>query len=542
MSLVYACSCCEKTFGRKDHLARHALSHDRAIFRCEWAVCGMIFHRKDVLKRHRQIHLPHYHQKRRRPRRGPVPEVRRPSSIGSSGGRVQPPHAAERECHIASPDNERSSEIGYREQLAFLASTSPSSSDETSSLPSNQSPMSVITQPTLLGIKDPLPRWASTEAYKFSIQHFWLCSLPRFAFLSPSSIPTRPLGHAKAFAMAALGSSGFDEHQSAALEFYAASRHLLQLESNRTTVSCHYGKPKASPSLPTYDLDRFQTVIMLIEYGVWSKHDEIRQWSRNEMTVIVQETVPHLVREAKVLSPATERSSWIAREELIRSLWAFYCMSRKALEFTFPNLDMLSIMKELQLPGSDALFQASTELMWHESINDGVDLEAPDCESALLSLLARNGKGRSRSHESASVCGRQVLLCAIMELIPDALKRPLDSESAAACETQDISHFKLRGEFLDALRAWRSLWWLAPECLWNPKHRSIAELQSMLLLSYLEAYLLGKGALHDQGLDDQTGAIHTATDIFCSISRSGFDKASSSPCTTEWGLSLTPIS
>jgi hypothetical protein len=70
--VLYSCQFCAVSFARDDNLQRHLLSHATPQFLCEQ--CGMQFHRTDVLKRHRQVHQPNPHAKRRKPRRGPLPD------------------------------------------------------------------------------------------------------------------------------------------------------------------------------------------------------------------------------------------------------------------------------------------------------------------------------------------------------------------------------------------------------------------------------------------------------------------------------------
>ena len=71
---VFPCPNCEAHFEREDRLRRHELSHQYPKFKCDHEGCGMLFHRRDVLKRHKQVHVNIPNKQRRKPRRGPLPQ------------------------------------------------------------------------------------------------------------------------------------------------------------------------------------------------------------------------------------------------------------------------------------------------------------------------------------------------------------------------------------------------------------------------------------------------------------------------------------
>lgn len=52
----YVCPVCSRQFRRADFLHRHQLNHADPQFRCSQTGCGMAFHRRDVLQRHKALH------------------------------------------------------------------------------------------------------------------------------------------------------------------------------------------------------------------------------------------------------------------------------------------------------------------------------------------------------------------------------------------------------------------------------------------------------------------------------------------------------
>lgn len=488
---TYQCNLCDRKFKREDHLSRHKLSHGRAKFQCQHPKCGMTFHRKDVLQRHSRVHEPDPAVKRRRPRRGvePKPFVRNGSpSLKENGGPQWLP--------IATPD------------------FSPITSTD------NHSP--TVDEDPLAGLP--------SEVLRFCCLHFQHTCMRRFAFIHSTSIDLCSIIPEKLLAMAALGGSVIPEYKIASKGFFERAQQLFSKRwGQKSLAPITRCSDSSNISLSDEDLSLFQAQILLIEFALWSSTAEDRQWASGLAIQLGTGVVSRMIQYVKSLDwRQDEWLPWVHREQWIRSLWAFYCTGQKAKLLLASSFSTLDLLRNMQLPAPDSIFEAEDEMNWQRRITVTMiaSRPVPTFGDAFFALMSPSVSSECIL-EHVTTLGRHVLLAALLDLYHSALLLPSNFDCSKSYQTRDLTHFKPHPSFAQALVTWRRLWWASRSEMFRSGPARSADLQNVLLLNYLEVQLFEHEDPATAVKTRNKTVISTMCDIFCDITADGILEVSS---------------
>ncbi|KAI0873820.1 hypothetical protein GGS24DRAFT_517237 [Hypoxylon argillaceum] len=475
----FICTDCPAEFSRKDHAKRHKLSHQRPEFACSHTGCGLFFHRRDVLRRHEAVHRPENDEKRRRPRRGPIPPAL---------PRFEGPHL--HESLSASESQEAESILmtecdsvgggGYSSASGRLNGENDNwsgSNDEDDSTPAclchvQNGTVCVPCSSEMVRLADGRIPPGSEGAIKFCMTHYIQSQLKWFPFIRSSSLRKNWLSSGRALILSALGARGIKEYKALAEELWT--------EAVRCAETWAF-----SPAPSSNVLYNFQTKILLVEYLQWSEDNRNLAWVRPMVDWMACSGANNLVDMLRD-GPSESVEDELYQEEIRWTLWKFYCvltqMSLLGIKLHPPRL-----FQTLDLPGDPkqllALWQAAGETdglavsVWSECRGHGLTLP-----QVLDALLADDDR-RTALPDILSMTGKYIVLHAILYLSDHMAEEHVTVE--AAMPEPPGWQVETRERLYRLVTRWRQCFWIPPEVLWSTSFPEFGSLQGTVIIVYL---------------------------------------------------------
>ncbi|KAI0109184.1 hypothetical protein GGR51DRAFT_513021 [Nemania sp. FL0031] len=479
----FICTDCPAEFSRKDHAKRHKLSHQRPEFACPHPGCGLFFHRRDVLRRHEAVHKPENDEKRRRPRRGPMP----PALPRFEGPGQQQESLSASESHDAEPVLViESGSVGGHSHSS--TSNCPNGDDWRENIDENDVENDVgleclchIQNGTVcLSCSSELIRLAegripseSQGAIKFCMTHYIQSQLKWFPFIRSSSLRTNWLLSGRALILAALGARGIKEYKSLAEE--------LWVEAVRRAEA--WASSSASGSDILYN---FQTKILLVEYLQWSEDNRHPAWVRPMLDEMVHREVHDLAGMVRDELPEFLEDE-LCQEEIRWTLWRFYCTMTQTSLLGI-KLHPPSLFQALDLPGDPKRILALSQAAGRETGGLAVTVRSEFHDRRLtlpqvLSALLADDDRRTELPDILSMTGKYIVLHAILYLSDNMVEEPIDIEAA---QREPLGwQVETRERLYRLVVRWRQCFWIPPEVLWSTSFPEFGSLQSVVFIIYL---------------------------------------------------------
>ncbi|KAI0506970.1 hypothetical protein F5B22DRAFT_659863 [Xylaria bambusicola] len=482
---LFKCSDCAAEFARKDHATRHKLSHSRPKFVCLYPDCGLFFHRRDVLRRHEAVHKPENAEKRRRPRRGPLP----PSRPGLEGQKRQSLSSEYYEdwrepviSHELLEGNINADTAGDQTDEingGDWTDMSDDSVDSTCACHVREGTVCDYCSSELVRLAAGRISSESQGAIKFCMTHFVQSQLKWFPFIRPSSLRANWLISGRALILAALGARAIKEYKdlSGALWAEAVGRQATWASSTELD--------------PNNLLSDFQTRILLLEYLQWSEDDGYPDWVSpmlNDMTRWEANSLMDMLSD----TPSDCRTKWSVEDELCHqeirwTLWKFYCTVTRSTLLGL-KLHPPRFFQTLKLPGDPKKVLELEGCVETESkISEPIlQRENRDCTLTLpqaLSMLLGDQHSRIALTNMLSMTGKYILLHTVLYLSDNMVEKYVD----IGTKRQDPLgwHVETRERLYLLVTRWRQCFWIPPEILWTASFPEFGIHQTIMLAIYL---------------------------------------------------------
>lgn len=483
----FICPDCAAEFSRKDHAKRHKLSHRRPEFACPHPNCGLFFHRHDVLRRHETVHRPENAEKRRRPRRGPLPPAlprfrdQQPLSPSES-------HESRQEfVSVQSSPESHSHSSALDHQVGSTGDWNNSNEDEVEAEDGDDATclchvdngtVCIACSSELVRLADGrIPR-GSEGVIKFCMTHYIQSQLKWFPFIRPSSLRVNWLLSGRALIVAALGARGIKEYKCLAEDLWREAVRRAE---------------PWSPSAATRSevLYNFQTKILVVEYLQWSEDDKHPAWVEPMLDEMINRESSCLVDMlGDELSGSTAVESvenQLRREEMRWTLWKFYCaLTRTSLLGI--KLHPPRLFQTLDLPGDPEKLLAMQQAIIKEKDDLAVTMRSERHDRGLtlpqaLSALLADDQRRAALPDILSMTGRYIVLHAILYLSDNMVEAGGDAEMAKG----DLPGWRIetREQIHRLVTRWRQCFWIPPEVLWSTSFPEFGSLQSVMFVFYL---------------------------------------------------------
>ncbi|KAF2090223.1 hypothetical protein K490DRAFT_54621 [Saccharata proteae CBS 121410] len=554
---LFRCGYCQDCFRREDHLRRHELSHGFPRFLCTHDGCGMRFHRRDVLQRHKSVHQHDPTKRRRRPRRGVLPRIQQAPDREVQGGVESQPQQTTSlsPSALLSASTERTVSLAATPEAFGLAEewnlgledwpnyswisekyhahswqsfavpmfdanvhTHPPATSHVGYQPVVTSTMPNLSIPAIA----PAPGLSSVAlaappVYPMTAGELQLCLvtftktyLPRLPFIHSTTCEQVSLYSPLGLSMACVGALRVDEYRNKAMALHEKAIEVDQL-SRQTSEIC---------------LQDLQARVLLIELAAWHGSAETLQWAIREEHVLCQTIMEYLKRTLPHMSK-NSWASWQQAEELKRTVFAFFVTSVWKTAYHHHATPLPTQFIDFTLPCPEPLWEATSASAWSSQMQclshkDRHEIHFPTAVHAILS----RDTVQFTDYEMATIFGQQILLSAILDALNTAVSLPVNYRSVEGWQSGDMSTFQphLRHMFEGALDLWVELWWAAPEWLWDsqlPSHPRV----ECILLHYYTTIKLFKPARLDQLRTEEDLVykfVRAATEIFCSMSKAGW--------------------
>ncbi|KAI1282850.1 hypothetical protein F5Y07DRAFT_199309 [Xylaria sp. FL0933] len=475
----FICTDCAAEFSRKDHAKRHKLSHSRPRYLCLHPGCGLFFHRRDVLRRHEAVHRPENDEKRRRPRRGPLP----PSLPGLEGQ----PEQQLTSSASGSPttrgmvrgSNDASAPKHRKDGNGDWKDGSEDHIDPACLCHAEDGTVCVHCSTELVRLaKGRLPT-ESQGAINFCLTHYIQSQLKWFPFIRPSSLRRDWLLNGRALVIAASGARAIKEYKSLSGVLWAETL-------------CRREKWVASSASGSKNvLSDFQTKILLIEYFQWSEESEYPEWVKPMLDKMIHEEADDLVNMLTDMSSGTAADrpvdDELGQQEIRWTLWKFYCaMTRTTLLGL--KLHPPRLFQTLELPGEPKQLLALAGCVGKEDTRRAESLrsECSVCSLTLpraLSMLLADQHKRVVLSDVLSMTGKYIVLHAILYLSDNMVEKLADAK--AAQEEPLGWRVETRERLYLLVLRWRQCFWVPPEVLWHTSFPEFGSLQSIMFVIYL---------------------------------------------------------
>ncbi|GAP88780.1 putative zinc finger C2H2-type protein [Rosellinia necatrix] len=502
----FICTDCPAEFSRKDHAKRHKLSHERPEFACPHANCGLLFHRRDVLRRHEAVHRPENAERRRRPRRGPLPlalprserrQRQRPLPPSESRGTQSAPVA---ECNSTREHNGFNALDGQMNSSREWDNSHEGDEEEDDEDDVDPACLCHVHNGTVcVPCSSELIRLAegripaeSQEAIKFCMTHYIQSQLKWFPFILPSSLRMGWLHTGRALILAALGARGIKEYKTLSAELWGEAVRRVE--------------PRVFSSASGAGLLRnFQTKILIVEYLQWSEDNRFPLWARPMLEEMAHreayDLMDMLIDVSRESAADASVEYELRREEIRWTLWKFYCAMTRATLLDI-KLHPPRLFQTLELPGSPNEILAlsrcsdggdSTDFVG--SVYHGCGLTLPQ----VLSALIADDHSRIALPDMLSMTGQDIVLHAILYLSDNMVESPTDDEVTG----RDPLGWRVETRerlYLLVVR-WRQCFWVPPEVLWAAPFPEFGRLQSIMFIVYLAVRI-------SQPIRDAMGGLH----------------------------------
>ncbi|KAI1309876.1 hypothetical protein F5Y03DRAFT_60625 [Xylaria venustula] len=479
----FICTDCTAEFSRKDHAKRHELSHSRPRFACPHPNCGLFFHRRDVLRRHEAVHRPENAEKRRRPRRGPLPpslpglekqsesqkslstyQVSDAQSISVSSRRTI---ESSREVSVPRYQNDRWQESNHGNVDSYCLCHA------------RDGTVCAHCSSELIRLADGRLPSESQSAINFCITHYIQSQLKWFPFIRPSSLRANWLLSGRALILAALGARAIKEYKSLSGDLWIEA---IRRYDNWVSSSTSY-----SENL----LSNFQTKILLVEYLQWTEDGNFPAWPGPMMEEMVHGEACDLMDMLADVSSERAADMSVDDElsglEIQWTLWKFYCtMTRTTLLGL--KLRPPREFQTLKLPGDPKKLIALMERAGcdHDELTESLRSEFRGHNLTLpqvLSMLLADQDKRTALPDMLSMTGKYIILHAILYLSDNMVENLVYT----AVMPRDPPGWQVETRerlYLLVLR-WRQCFWVPPEVLWNTSFPEFGSLQSIMFVVYL---------------------------------------------------------
>ncbi|KAI1172497.1 hypothetical protein F4777DRAFT_512376 [Nemania sp. FL0916] len=478
---TFKCPDCTAEFSRKDHAKRHKLSHQHPEFECPHPDCGLFFHRRDVLKRHEGVHRPENAEKRRRPRRGPLP-----TALPKFEGPQRPLPASE------SPEP----------QLVLMTASGSTRSGSYSSAPDFQSgdggdwasstedgdvdPACLCSvengtvchhcSSELIRLSDGRIPSVSHDIIHFCITHYIQSQLKWFPFICSYSLRKNWLISGRALILAALGAQAIKEYKELAEGLWEEALPRID--------DWHLSSAPGSSML-----SNFQTKILMMEYLHW--RDDNAHPGR--VVSLLYEMANREVQELmSMLAPPGKGAYMSMEDELLQeeirwTLWKFYCTLTQT-SLLGMKLHPPPLFQDLNLPGDAEQLSALSRSVGVGRENEtAVVSRRKQCgrsrtiPQALSDLLA-DERTRENLPDSLSMVGQYILLHAMLYL-SDNMVEEID---LGVSRPEPLGwRVETRGRLYRLVVRWRQCFWIPPEILWKTSFPEFGSLQSTMFIIYL---------------------------------------------------------
>ncbi|KAI8954929.1 hypothetical protein F4801DRAFT_530530 [Xylaria longipes] len=477
----FICTDCDAEFSRKDHAKRHKLSHRRPEFACPHPNCGLFFHRRDVLRRHEAVHKPENAEKRRKPRRGPLP----PELPRSEGQHQQRPSSTSGSCepvlmteygsvggrsHTSAPDRESGGSNDWN---------SGSDEDDPVCLCNvHNGTVCVHCSSEMIRLADGRLPAESQGAIKFCMTHYIQSQLKWLPFIHCLSLRTNWLLSGRALILAALGARGIKEYKTLAGDLWA--------EAERRVVAWVF-----SPAPDSDVLYNFQTKILLVEYLQWSENNQLPVWVKPMLDEMVDRESSELA-DMLVDVPYENAAYGSVKDELCQqeirwTLWKFYCTMTRASLLGI-KLHPPRLFQTLDLPGDPNQLLTLSQYVGRESDglvrtirseSSGRGLTLPQ----VLSVMLADDHRRTALPDMLSISSKYIVLHAILYLSDHMVEEFVGIDVAR----QDPAGWQVetRERLYLLVMRWRQCFWIPPEVLWSTSFPEFGSLQSIMFVVYL---------------------------------------------------------
>ncbi|KAI0548412.1 hypothetical protein F4679DRAFT_551061 [Xylaria curta] len=477
----FICTDCDAEFSRKDHAKRHKLSHRQPEFACPYPDCGLFFHRRDVLRRHEAVHRPENAEKRRRPRRGPLPP-----GLPRFEGQQQPlPTPGSREVEPVlitgyglAEDSRRTSALDSESGGSIDRDSSNDEADPACLCNVNNGTVCVSCSSEVIRLADGRLSAESQGAINFCMTHYIQSQLKWFPFIRCTSLRTNWLLSGRALILAALGARGIKEYKTLAGDLWA--------EAERCVMSWAF-----SPALDSDVLSSFQTKILLVEYLQWSENNQHPGWVKPMLDKMVKreslELADMLVDVPYEGGTYKSVEDELSQEEIRWTLWKFYCTMTRASLLGI-KLHPPRLFQTLDLPGDPNRLLALSQYVGRES-NGVVKTTRSEnfvhgltLPQVLVVMLADDNR-RAALPDMISIVGKNIVLHAVLYLSDNMVEEPLDVNAAK----QDPPGWQVetRERLYLLVMRWRQCFWIPPEVLWSTSFPEFGSLQSIMFVVYL---------------------------------------------------------
>ncbi|KAI0531789.1 hypothetical protein GGR58DRAFT_492455 [Xylaria digitata] len=478
---------CAAEFSRKDHAKRHKLSHSQPRFACPHPNCGLFFHRRDVLRRHEAVHRPENAEKRRRPRRGPLPRAL--PRLGGLREREQLLLASE--SHDAQPTL-----VASRALVGDASDASTSDHQNESNSDCNRSNDGDVDSACLCHVPDgtvcvhcssELVRLAdgrlpeSQTTIKFCMTHYIQSQLKWFPFIRPSSLRTNWLLNGRALILAALGARAIKEYKALAGDLWIEAVRVNGVFSSALS--------------PNNTLSNFQTKILLIDYLQWNEYNTYPTWVKpmlDGMNTEACELVDMLTDVPSKSIAGRSAENELCQQEIRWTLWKFYCTITQTTLLGLPEWSASPprLFQTLDLPGDLNQLLALSECAGEE--NDGTVVERVRSQRRdrsltlpqALSIMLDDDHRRAALPDILSMTDKYILLHAILYLLDNMVE---DFADVKVTEQDPLGwQVETRERLYLLVLRWRQCFWIPPEVIWKTKPSpEFCCLQSVMLVIYL---------------------------------------------------------
>ncbi|KAI3319742.1 hypothetical protein HD806DRAFT_508874 [Xylariaceae sp. AK1471] len=507
----FICPDCAAEFSRRDHANRHKLIHEQPKFTCRHPHCGLLFHRRDVLKRHEAVHRPENAEKRRRPRRGPLPPTlpkrRQQRSPGSSEDQL----VLVDTCSLDGG-------TGHKD--------SGDSDLNDGGVPTCQcqeydGTVCVYCISELTRISEGRLPVESQGAIKFCMTHCIQSHLKWFPFIRCSSLRKNWLLNGRALSVAALGARAIKEYRTLARDLWAEAVRRLEMStpsfssSSSTSSASSLGDGDDGSPWPETDsstdehrdhtmlaprkllseasgfstLYSFQTKVILLEYLEWSTEGREWIWLKQTLDIMLYKESKDLADMITCVPSDSSSDSGagdeLCREEIRRTLWKFYCIVTRTNVLFGIKLRPPRLFQTLNMPGDPNQFLALSQHLGSELTRSSGCYKMPSLTlPQVLSALSGDDPRRTTLPDTVSIDGQYVVLHAILHLSDDMVDEQADvempKENPPGWQVETREHLHLMA------RRWRQYFWVPPEILWRTSFPEYGRLQSVMLIIYLD--------------------------------------------------------
>ncbi|SCO78566.1 uncharacterized protein FRV6_02779 [Fusarium oxysporum] len=264
------------------------------------------------------VHQPNPHAKRRKPRRGPLPDSfiqRRSATEAPPPELLQPtstPISSSSVMVDASPVDTSEPPLSPNTEITFYERELPLSVEQRSTV----SPITNEDAPSEFE--------NDLEAFDFCLSHFRHSCNYRSPFIHHTTTSDPFLSERMKLAIAAVAGAGFQKYTQQCRGFFEKARRGTKLFACETSLITD--DPSEDLSRPLLWLRDLQYRVLLLEYAMWSGESTLESWAAQGTSSILK-TIREVFANKKLHpfgSASTSWKSWTYDEELRRYIFLYY--------------------------------------------------------------------------------------------------------------------------------------------------------------------------------------------------------------------------